>query len=67
MATGTITRLISGKGFGFIKADGDGTDYFFHRSGLGRGSFDELRGGERVEFEIEPSERGPRAGRVQVL
>ena len=32
---GTIKRLVSDKGFGFILA-GDGFDYFFHNSGCPR-------------------------------
>ena len=33
MTTGTIKRVISERGFGFI-ADGEGKEYFFHRDGL---------------------------------
>ena len=33
--TGTIKRLVSDKGFGFIAA-GDGTEYFFHQSACTR-------------------------------
>jgi CspA family cold shock protein len=60
---GTIKKLVSDRGFGFIAAE-DGKEYFFHRSGAA--DFDRLVGGERVSFEVEPSPKGPRAGRVQV-
>ena len=65
MPTGTIKKLVSDRGFGFIAAD-DGTEYFFHRSGLERDlNFDSLAGGENVEFEIEASQKGPRAFKVR--
>ena len=64
MQTGTIKKLVSDRGFGFIAAD-DGKEYFFHRSST-EADFDALRGGESVTYEIEPSPKGPRAGRVQV-
>ena len=65
MPTGTIKKLVSDRGFGFIASE-DGKEYFFHRSGLERDlSFDSLQGGENVEFEIEPSQKGPRAFRVR--
>ncbi|MGZ6269641.1 MAG: cold-shock protein [Candidatus Limnocylindrales bacterium] len=64
MATGTIKKLVSDRGFGFITGE-DGKDYFFHRDGLDRAlDFDRLVGGEKVEFEVEASPRGPRAVRV---
>jgi CspA family cold shock protein len=66
MSNGTIKKLVSERGFGFIAAE-DGKEYFFHRSGVdGLTSFDSLTGGERVTFEIEPSPKGPRANRVRV-
>ena len=65
MPSGTIKKLVSDRGFGFIAAD-DGVEYFFHRSGLDPMlNFDSLSGGERVEFDIEPSQKGPRAYRVR--
>ena len=64
MQTGTIKKLVSERGFGFIQAD-DGKEYFFHRSGTDA-DFDSLRGGELVSFEVEASPKGPRAGRVRV-
>ena len=65
VATGTIKKVVSDRGFGFITAE-DAKDYFFHRDGLDSSlDFDRLVGGERVEFEIEQSPKGPRAKRVQ--
>jgi len=64
MATGTIKKLVSDRGFGFITGE-DGKDYFFHRDGLDASlDFDRLVGGERVSFEIETNPRGPRAVKV---
>ena len=67
MATGTIKKVVADRGFGFIVAD-DAKEYFFHRSGVGASlDFDRLVGGERVEFEIEQSPKGPRAARVRAV
>ena len=66
MPNGTIKKIVSDRGFGFIAAE-DGVEYFFHRSGLDSNvNFDSLSGGERVSFEIEQSQKGPRAARVQL-
>jgi CspA family cold shock protein len=64
MQNGTIKKLVTDRGFGFIAAD-DGKEYFFHRSGT-EADFDGLRGGELVTFEVEASPKGPRAGRVRI-
>ena len=65
MTTGTIKKVVSDRGFGFITAD-DGKDYFFHRDGLTPSlQFDRLTGGEKVTFEIEQSPTGARAKNVQ--
>ena len=66
MSTGTIKKLVADRGFGFITAE-DGKDYFFHRGGLvGGADFDRLVGGEKVEFQVEQSPKGPRAIKVSV-
>jgi CspA family cold shock protein len=65
MSAGTIKKVISDRGFGFIAGE-DGKEYFFHRDGLARElDFDTLRGGERVEFELQSRPRGPRAVNVK--
>jgi CspA family cold shock protein len=65
MATGTVKKVVSDRGFGFITAE-DAKEYFFHRGALDSSlDFDRLVGGERVEFEIETSPKGPRASSVR--
>jgi CspA family cold shock protein len=65
MTTGTIKRVVSERGFGFI-ASPDGTEYFFHKDGLSSSlDFDRLVGGESVSFEVESGPKGPRAVQVQ--
>jgi CspA family cold shock protein len=64
VTTGTIKKVVAERGFGFITAD-DEKEYFFHRNSLEASlDFDRLVGGEKVEFEIESSPKGPRANRV---
>jgi CspA family cold shock protein len=65
LTTGTVKKVISERGFGFIAAP-DGKEYFFHKDGLTSSlDFDRLVGGESVSFDIEGSPKGDRAVRVQ--
>ena len=65
VTTGTVKKVVADRGFGFITAE-DSKDYFFHRGALDPSlDFDRLVGGERVEFEIEASPKGPRAVQVR--
>lgn len=63
MQTGTIARLTD-KGFGFIKRDGQEKDLFFHSNELVGVSFDELREGDTLTFEVAESPKGPNAVKV---
>jgi cold shock protein len=64
VTTGTIKKIVADRGFGFIAAE-DAKEYFFHRGGLDSSlDFDRLVGGEKVEFEVEQSPKGPRAAKV---
>jgi len=63
--TGTIKRLVSDKGFGFVAA-GDGNEYFFHQSACNGVRFDDLREGQAVSFEKGQGPKGPRAENVQL-
>jgi CspA family cold shock protein len=62
---GTIKRLVSDKGFGFIAA-GDGTEYFFHSSACAQTAFDQLREGQSVTFDVGQGAKGPRGENVRV-
>ena len=61
---GTIKKVVRDRGFGFIHAD-DGREIFFHCSSLQQIDFDALKEGEKVEFDVERAEKGPRAINVR--
>ncbi len=63
--TGTIKRLVSDKGFGFIVA-GDNKEYFFHSSACASEPFDSLREGQDVTFDVGQGPKGPRAENVRL-
>jgi CspA family cold shock protein len=64
VATGTIKKVVADRAFGFITAS-DEKVYFYQRNSLDSTlDFDRLNGGEKVEFEIEQSPKGPRAERI---
>ncbi len=65
MPQGTIKKLISDKGFGFI--EGEGGDIFFHRTGLVDVTIEELREGQTVEYDEGMGPKGPRAENVKVV
>lgn len=64
MTEGTIKRLTD-KGFGFIDT-GEGKDIFFHMSAVVGTTYDELREGQKVSFDIGEGPKGPRAENVQL-
>ena len=66
MPSGTIARLLIDKGFGFIR-DESGVEHFFHRSSVRGAVFELLREGQRVEFTVEESPKGPRAAEVRLV
>ncbi len=65
MHTGKIKKLMAERGFGFI-SDSDGREIFFHQSSLEGVTFEALKEGQQVDFEVEKSPKGPRAVHVRV-
>lgn len=63
---GTIKKLISDKGFGFISVPGQDKDLFFHSKSLVGVQFSDLNEGDEVSFETEQSPKGPNAINVKV-
>lgn len=66
MHKGKIKKLVRDRGFGFI-SDTDGREVFFHQSGLVETSFNVLNEDQQVEFDVEKSDKGPRAINVHVI
>jgi len=60
---GTIKTLTE-KGFGFISREGETKDLFFHSKELSGVTFDELKVGDAVTFEVIETEKGPAATNV---
>ena len=63
MQEGIIARLTD-KGFGFIKVEGQEKDLFFHSNELVGITFDALKEGDKVTFEVADSPKGPNAIKV---
>jgi len=61
--TGTIETLTE-RGFGFIAREGETKGLFFHSKDLIGVTFEELKVGDVVSFEIIESEKGPAATKV---
>ncbi len=64
---GTVKWFDNKKGFGFIEPNDEGEDVFVHYSALNMEGFKKLQEGQQVSFEIEDSDKGPRAVNVQPL
>ena len=66
MHKGKIKKLVRDRGFGFI-SDTDGREIFFHQTGLVEASFNVLSEDQEVEFDVEKSDKGPRAVKIHVI
>ncbi|MFH0820695.1 MAG: cold-shock protein [Candidatus Peregrinibacteria bacterium] len=66
MMNGIIKKL-NEKGFGFITPEEGDKDIFFHSSDLQGIEFNALHEGDKVTFEQQASEKGPRATNVTVV
>ena len=65
MLEGTVKRWIDGRGYGFIEPDEGGDDIFVHNTDLD-GTY-VLMQGQKVEFDVETTPKGPRARNVKVI
>ena len=63
MNTGTVKFFNNSKGFGFIIEEGTGKEHFVHISGL----IDDIREGDKVEFDLKEGKKGLNAVDVRVI
>ena len=67
MSQGTIKRLVTDKGFGFITPDDKADlpagkeDLFFHTTAVVGGTIDGLKEGQRVSYTVGEGSKGPQA------
>ncbi len=61
--TGTI-KTLTDKNYGFIAREGEVKDLFFHGNDLSGVTFDELKVGDAVTFDVEEGPKGPSAKNV---
>ncbi len=66
MAEGTVKWFNSNKGFGFIEQE-DGEDVFVHYSSISSTGFKNLEEGDKVSFDIERDDKGPKALNVRKI
>jgi CspA family cold shock protein len=55
------------KGYGFVRPDGAEEDVFVHYSAIKGDGYRNLREGQRVEFAVEDTPKGPQAIEVVEL
>ena len=55
------------KGFGFITPEDGSKDLFVHHTSIMASGFKSLAENQSVEFDVEQSEKGPRAANVKTL
>ncbi|MEU4319725.1 cold-shock protein [Nocardia fluminea] len=65
MPSGIVAWFDSGKGFGFITPDAGGPDVFVEYTALAGAGFRTLRDGQRVEYTVTETRRGPEAHDVR--
>lgn len=64
MQTGKVKFYNRSKKYGFIQGD-DGTDYFFHQTGLADDI--DVKDGDKVEFTPEEGDRGKKAVNIALI
>jgi cold shock protein len=67
MQIGTVKWFNAEKGYGFISQEDGGPDVFVHYSGIQAQGYRQLEEGQRVQFDVVVSTKGPQAEQVTVL
>jgi CspA family cold shock protein len=63
--TGKIKWFNDAKGFGFVTPDDGSKDVFVHFSSIQGEGFKSLAEGDKIEFDVQESDKGPKAANVR--
>ncbi|MBN1650007.1 MAG: cold shock domain-containing protein [Bacteroidales bacterium] len=63
MNTGTVKFFNTTKGYGFVKDNESGNEYFIHVSGL----IDDIKENDEVSFELQEGKKGLNAVNVKLV
>lgn len=65
MTTGTVKFFNVTRGFGFISPEDGSKDVFVHISAVEQAGMTTLTEGQKVNFDVQPDARGPKAVNIQ--
>ena len=65
MTTGTVKFFNQTKGFGFIQPEDGSKDVFVHISAVEQSGLGYLSEGQKLTFDVQPEQRGPKAVNLQ--
>ena len=66
MASGTVKWFNNTKGYGFVVGTESEEDLFVHFSSIEMEGYRTLKAGQKVEFDIKPSDNGKHAVNVRI-
>ena len=64
---GVVAKVFHDRGYGFIEADGDGHEIYFHRNAILDAKFERVTVGTKVRYAEEDGDKGPQASTVYVV
>ncbi len=65
MTIGTVKFFNETRGFGFISPEDGSKDVFVHISAVEQSGLGHLSEGQKVAFDVQPDDRGPKADNLQ--
>ncbi len=67
MTIGTVKFFNTTKGFGFIEPEDGSRDVFVHISAVEQSGLTTINEGQRVDFEVEEDQKGPKAVNLKTV
>lgn len=64
---GIVGKIFHDRGYGFIEAEGDGHEVYFHKNAILDAKFENVSVGSKVRFCEEDGDKGPQASTVHVV